>query len=102
MRYLDLDDSDDPILSVVNIVDVFLVVIGILVILLMENPLNPFSQDEVTVITNPGTDQMQMIVKRGETMETYEATGEIGEGEGTRAGVAYRMADGSFVFVPEE
>lgn len=102
MRYLDMDDSDDPILSVVNIVDVFLVVIGILMIVLMENPLSPFSQERVTVITDPGTDEMTVTIKDGKTMETYEATGEIGNGTGTRAGTAYRLADGSFIYVPED
>jgi len=28
-------------------------------------------------------------------------TGEVGSGEGVRAGTAYKMADGSFVYVPE-
>ena len=30
-----------------------------------------------------------------------KASGEIGEGDGEKAGVAYRMKDGSMVYVPE-
>ena len=33
--------------------------------------------------------------------EKYQASGEIGEGDGEKAGVAYRMKDGSMVYVPE-
>jgi len=47
MRFLDHDDEDDPLLSVVNLIDLFLVVIGILLIVIVQNPLNPFSQDKV-------------------------------------------------------
>lgn len=34
-------------------------------------------------------------------MEKYESTGKIGQGEGMKAGVTYRLKDGSFVYVPE-
>ena len=38
MRFLDHDDEDDPLLSVVNLIDLFLVVIGILLIVIVQNP----------------------------------------------------------------
>ncbi len=44
---------------------------------------------------------MQVIVKQGERIERYESAGEIGAGEGRKAGVAYRMRDGTMVYVPE-
>ncbi|HHE5721847.1 TPA: hypothetical protein ACPEZ2_005313, partial [Pseudomonas aeruginosa] len=47
MRFLEHDEADDPILSMVNLIDLFLVVIGILLIVIVQNPLNPFSQDKV-------------------------------------------------------
>ncbi|RFA27970.1 hypothetical protein CAI21_13705 [Alkalilimnicola ehrlichii] len=102
MRYLDADDQDDPMLSVVNVIDVFLVIIGILLIVMLENPLNPFAAaEEVMVVTNPGREDMEIIIKQGETLEHYQATGEIGEGQGVKAGVAYRLPDGSMIYVPE-
>jgi len=100
-RYLESEEGDDPVLSVVNIVDVFLVVIAVLVILLMRNPLNPLSHEEVVVVKNPGRDDMEILVKKGQELTQYQSSGKIGEGQGTRAGVAYRLADGSFVYVPE-
>ncbi|WP_340648516.1 DUF2149 domain-containing protein [Pseudoxanthomonas winnipegensis] len=101
MRFLDDDDADDPILSVVNLIDLFLVVTGILMIIIVRNPLNPFAQSDVTVIENPGKDGMRITVKQGEELTRYESTGEIGEGGGVKAGVTYRLPDGRMVYVPE-
>jgi hypothetical protein len=42
-----------------------------------------------------------MIVKKGKRIDRYRASGAIGQGEGEKAGVAYRMRKGSFVYVPE-
>ncbi len=97
------DDQDDPILSVVNLIDVFLVIIAVLLMLIAQNPLNPLlSEDDVVVIKNPGQENMEMIIKEGEELTQYRNSGEIGEGQGVRAGVTYRMDDGTMVYVPEE
>ena len=101
-RILDDEDSDDPILSVVNIIDVFLVIIAVLLIAILENPLNPFAAQDMVVIRNPDTPQMEMIVRKGEEIKHYKSTGQIGQGEGVRAGVAYRLKDGSMIYIPEE
>lgn len=101
MRFLDHDEADDPILSVVNLVDLFLVVIGILLIVILRNPLNPFSNANVTVVENPGRADMRITVKEGQELTRYEASGEIGEGQGVRAGITYRLPDGRMVYVPE-
>lgn len=102
MRLLHETDSEDPILSVVNLIDIFLVIIAALLITVAKNPLlNPFQAQDVTVITNPGKPDMAMVVKQGEKIERYQAKGGIGSGDGEKAGVAYRMKDGSMVYVPE-
>lgn len=98
---LEDDDGDDPILSVVNIVDVFLVVIAVLLIAVIENPLNPFTTQNAVVITNPGAPTMEMVVKKGNELTRYKSTGQIGEGQGQKAGTAYRLNDGTMVYVPE-
>ena len=100
MRFLE-EDEDDPILSVVNLVDLFVVIIGILMILLVQNPLNPFRNENVIVIENPGEADMRMTIKQGEELTRYESSGEIGEGEGVKAGVAYSLPDGRMIYVPE-
>lgn len=102
MKFLDETEADDPILSVVNLIDVFLVVIAALLITVAQNPLlSPFARHDVTIITDAGKPTMQVIQKHGEKIDKYKSSGEIGQGEGEKAGVAYRMKDGSMVYVPE-
>ncbi|MCZ2097211.1 MAG: DUF2149 domain-containing protein [Anaerolineae bacterium] len=97
----DDDDGDDPILSVVNIVDVFLVIIAVLLIAVIENPLNLFATQDAIVIRNPGQADMTMVIRQGNELKEYRSSGQIGEGEGARAGTAYRLKNGSMVYVPE-
>jgi len=101
-RLLHEPETEDPILSVVNLIDIFLVVIAALLITVAKNPLiNPFSKQDVTIISDPGKPSMAMVVKQGEKIEHYKANGAIGSGDGEKAGIAYRMKDGSMVYVPE-
>lgn len=101
MKLLDDDESLNPILSAVNLVDVFLVIIAALLITIAQNPLNPYSSDDVTVIKNAGKKNMEVIIKKGEKINKYKSEGKIGQGEGTKAGVAYKLKDGSMVYIPE-
>jgi hypothetical protein len=101
MRFLDHDDADDPILSVVNLIDLFLVVIGILMIVIVTNPLNPFASEKVTVVENPGEPDMRITIRDGRELTRYEANGRMGEGQGVRAGITYRLDDGRMIYVPE-
>ena len=48
-----------------------------------------------------GKPTMEVMTKKGEKIEKYKANGSIGSGDGEKAGVAYRMKDGSMVYVPE-
>lgn len=101
MKLLYDDESLNPILSAVNLIDVFLVIIAALLISIAQNPLNPFTADDVTVIKNAGKKDMEVIVKKGKKIDKYKSEGKIGQGEGTKAGVAYKLKDGSMVYVPE-
>ena len=102
LKLLHEPETEDPILSVVNLIDIFLVIIAALLVTVAQNPvLNPFSKQDVTVITDPGKPTMEMVIKKGEKIVRYKASGNIGQGEGAKAGVAYRMKDGSMVYVPE-
>lgn len=101
MRFLEDDEAEDPILSVVNLVDLFLVITAILMVLIAQNPLNPFQSRDVMVVENPGKEDMRITVKNGEKLERYTSTSEMGEGGGVKAGVTYRLPDGNLVYVPE-
>jgi hypothetical protein len=65
LKLLHEPESDDPILSVVNIIDIFLVIIAALLITVAQNPLlNAFSKQDVTIITDPGKPNMEMMIKK--------------------------------------
>ncbi len=102
LKILDEDEELNPMLSVINLIDIFLMLIATLLIIIVKNPLNPFSEEDVTIIKNPGKANMEMVIKKGEKIESYKASDAIGQGEGSRAGVAYRLKDGSFIYVPEK
>ena len=94
------EDDDDPVLSTINLIDVFLVVIGMLLIALINNPMNPFANDKLTIIRNEGKPNMEIITKDGQKITRFKACGASGEGEGKKAGTGYRMKDGSMVYAP--
>ena len=94
------EDDDDPVLSTINLIDVFLVVIGMLLIAVINNPMNPFANDKLTIIRNEGKPNMEIITKDGQKITKFKASGASGEGDGEKAGTAYRMKDGSMVYVP--
>lgn len=101
MKFLDEDEELNPILSSVNLIDVFLVLIAALLIAIAQNPLNTFNAENVTVVKNAGQPNMEVIVKEGKEIKHYKSSGNIGTGAGQRAGVAYKMDDGSMIYVPE-
>ena len=92
------EEDDDPMLSAVNLVDVFLVLV---VALLTAVAMQQQSQADETVIHNPGQPGMEIIVRRDGQEVRYRGNGGSAEGQGERSGVAYRMKDGSIIYVPE-
>lgn len=102
LRLHDDMEADDPILSLVNLIDVFLVIIAALLLAVANNPMNPFAEDKVTLIKNAGQRDMEIVVKDGHKIERFKAGGGSGKGEGVKAGIAYRLQDGSMVYVPEQ
>jgi hypothetical protein len=59
------------------------------------------SQKDVTIVTNPGQPDMEMIVKRGNKIERLRASDEQGWGRGLRLGTAYRLESGEVIYVPD-
>ncbi len=72
----------DPILSVVNLIDVFLVVIAALLVAIAQNPANPFTHDDVTIIPNPGKPDMEIVSRQGEKVVRYQPAGQRASGLG--------------------
>lgn len=96
------NEDDDPVLSTINLIDVFMVVIGMLLIAIVNNPVSPFAKDKFTIIRNEGKPNMEIITKDGQKVVNFKASGASGEGNGEKAGTAYRMKDGTMVYVPAQ
>ncbi len=101
LRILDDDDSD-PILSSINLVDVFLVAMVMLMAAVASHPLAHLADEDFTVLRDAGRPTMEILIKRGEKLTRFQATGSSTEGNGMKAGTAYRMQDGSLVYVPHD
>lgn len=104
-RLRDDAEADDPLLSVINLIDVFLVLIAALLLTVASNPLNPYAKDKITVIRNAGQPDMEIITRDGQKIERFRGDGKsqtLPAGHrGVRAGTAYRLADGSLLYVPD-
>ena len=96
----------DPLVGVVNLFDASMVLVVALLIALagadsLAEIAARMSQKDITIVTNPGKPDMEMIVKRGERLERLESSELQGAGRGTRLGMAYRLESGEVVYVPE-
>jgi hypothetical protein len=97
------DRNGDPLDGVINLFDVAIVLaVGFLLAALTGLGMTDLlTADDLTIVTNPGTDQMQVVVKSGDTIETLDLEeGEQVSGVGTLIGSFYQLADGTTVYVP--
>ena len=62
-----------------------------------------FSKDSnMTIVKRNDRGEMTVIRKKGRRIKAVKMTREQAEGRGTRLGTAYRLEDGSMIYVPEE
>jgi len=102
-----LDDTEgevNPLASMANLFDVAMVfAVALMVALVSYLRVPALLQDkDYTVITNPGQADMEIIVKEGQEIKHYEASDEVGVGQGELLGKAYRLPDGRVVYVPAD
>lgn len=94
------EDDDDPMLSAVNLVDVFLVLVVALLTAVAAQSQSA-APSSASVVRNAGEPGMEVVVREDGKEVTYKGVGSAAQGGGVRAGVAYRLKDGSIVYVPE-
>lgn len=102
MKHLHIlgEDDDDPMLSAVNLVDVFLVlVVALLTAVTLHN--QPAADEQVTIVRRAGQPDMEVVVREAGREIKFKGTGSASAGAGVRAGVAYKLDDGHMVYVPE-
>ncbi len=99
------DPDTDPMASVGNLFDVAMVfAVALMVALVARYKMNEmFSKEDFTMVKNPGTEQMEIITKKGEKIETYKASDEQNKpgNKGKRIGTAYRMENGEIIYIPD-
>jgi hypothetical protein len=104
-RYFLDEEDEDPLSGVANLFDVAMVfAVALLVALVLSYNIPEMLDDTstVTLVKNPGTPDMQIIVKDGETISVMNMTDEILGGQGTKMGTAYRLMNGEIIYVPDD
>ena len=97
------DRNGDPLDGIVNLWDVAIVLaVGFLVAALTAAGITGLlTNDNMTIVTNPGTPQMQVIIKEGDQIKKLDVeNGAVISGVGTLLGSFYTLADGTVVYVP--
>ncbi|AEI51956.1 DUF2149 domain-containing protein [Runella slithyformis] len=95
--------DDNPLTIMANLFETGLVfALGFMVSLISAmNLLDMFNPETKVTVTTERKDGMQIMVKEGNKTTIRRLTKNVGAGDGTRLGVAYRLADGSVIYVPE-
>jgi hypothetical protein len=96
--------ENDPLSGVANLFDIGLVfIVGLIITLFTAYHLQDlFSEkSELTIMKKSENGQMEIITKKGEKIKAIKVTKEKALGKGERLGIAYRLEDGSMVYVPE-
>lgn len=98
-------EDHDPLAVLTNLFDVAMVFAVALMVALVTrfDMTEMFSQEDFTMVKNPGTEQMEIITKKGEKIEKYTPSEEQNNdgSRGKRVGVAYQLDNGEIMYVPE-
>ena len=100
------DEDHDPLSSLTNLFDVAMVFAVALMVALVThfNMTEVFSKEDFTMVKNPGTEEMEIITKKGEKIEKYTPSDEKEEdnqSRGKRVGTAYQLENGEIIHIPE-
>lgn len=96
------DHHGDPMEAMGNLFDVAILIgVGFLIVAFTGFGLREFlSSEDITIVKNPGTEDMELIRKKGRDIERLKSTDQAAEGMGTPVGTVYQLEDGRTVWVP--
>ncbi len=99
-------DDGDPLSVVVNLFDVAMVfAVALMVAMVLHmNMAEIFTDQDFTIVKNPGKDNMEIIMKEGKQINRYTPSEDQSSSEGQkgkRVGVAYELPSGEIIYVPE-
>ena len=100
-----LSPDADPLEGVANLFDTAVVFIAALLLALIAvfDASDLFSpKSDLTILKRNDRGEMTVIEKRGRKFRAVKMTREEAAGRGVRLGTAYRLEDGSMIYVPEE
>lgn len=99
------NEDNDPMSGVGNLFDVAMVFAVALMVALVSryNMTEMFSQEDFTMVKNPGKENMEIITKEGEKINRYTPSEDNSKSsnKGKRVGVAYQLENGDIIYVPE-
>lgn len=96
--------EDNPLDMIANLFDVATVLaVGLMFALVSSYRLmDLLSPDtEVTITKQDSKGNLEVIVKKGKEVKIQKVTDKSLQGQGIRLGVAYKLADGRVIYVPE-
>lgn len=97
--------DDDPLSGLANLFDLGLVfIVGLIATLFTAYHLQELfdTKSNLTIVKQDSKGQMEIISKKGKKIKAIRVTKTQAQGQGTRLGVAYRLKDGSLVYVPDQ
>ena len=104
-------EESDPMGVVSNLFDVAMVfAVALMVALVTRYSMTEmFSQEDFTIVKNPGKEDMEIITKEGGKVNRYtpsedtpsEDQSSKSGAKGRRVGIAYELENGEIIYVPE-
>lgn len=96
--------DEDPLAGIANLFDVsvaFIVALLIALFALFSAGSLLDRTSNMTLVKQAENGDLEIITKRGPEIKVQKVTDKTLSGQGTRLGVAYRLANGQVVYVPE-
>ena len=101
------EEDSDPMSVVSNLFDVAMVFAVALMVALVSryNMTEVFSQEDFTMVKNPGKENMEIITKEGNKINKYTPSenqdSQTGK-KGQKDDIVYELENGEIIYVPEE
>lgn len=102
----DDEEEDNPLGMLTNLFDVAMVFAVALMVALVAhfNMSEIFSKEDYTIVKNPGSDNMEIIMKEGNKVKKYTPSEDESQSSGSkghRVGTAYQLENGEIIYIPE-
>ena len=99
-------EESDPMGVVSNLFDVAMVfAVALMVALVTRYSMTEmFSQEDFTIVKNPGKEDMEIITKEGGKVNRYTPSDDQSSksgAKGRRVGIAYELENGEIIYVPD-